>query len=445
MLFAVLFSFCTVLFAGDTLQGLKPDQITLSGYGSFVNTRIVKFFNATQERPPTWVNFAVLNLVCNMKFSERLTGHVGLEGYIYHNTIQMSNYLMPINKQFMYWTLYPHQIEGDVSFGNRGSFGGEIGVGLIPYKYNHDAWNLGEYLFRSGTYPGYLITNFDWTTARLTGFKISTTALGSWHNDLLLTINMEMPPFHDGTISWLTDISLFKTIEIGGGISFCSYLSANNVFTTPVNTENQRIFIDSTAGTSDTSYYTFKGIKTMARLTIDPKGILQYAGAEDIASLFGKEDFKIFGELAILGLENQKPCYSKLKERMPIMFGFNFPAFKVLDVLSFQFEYYETPYPNTYGNTFTYSVPGFAAPISWDDQDAVATGFLNLDAYKHDNWKWSVYANRFFGQGKHFGIVAQAARDHYRTMCTFDGIRDYADALYKPKHWYWATKAVMVF
>jgi hypothetical protein len=52
---------------------------------------------------------------------------------------------------------------------------------------------------------------------------------------------------------------------------------------------------------------------------------------------------------------------------------------------------------------------------------------------------------KFFGKGKHFGIVAQAARDHYRTICTFDGIRDYADALYKPKHWYWATKAVMVF
>jgi hypothetical protein len=132
-------------------------------------------------------------------------------------------------------------------------------------------------------------------------------------------------------------------------------------------------------------------------------------------------------------------------ERMPIMFGFNFPAFKLLDVLSFQFEYYENPYPNDYGNTFTYSLPGFAAPISWDNQVDLATGFLNLDAYKHDNWKWSVYANKFFGKGKHFGIVAQAARDHYRTICTFDGIRDYADALYKPKHWYWATKAVMVF
>ena len=445
---AVLFVSCTALFAGDTLQGLKPDQVTLSGYGSFVNTRIVKFYNAGQERAPAWANFAVLNLVCNVRFGERLTGHVGLEGYTYHNDIQMSNYLMPVNKQFMYWTMYPHQVEGDISFGNEGSFHGEIGFGLMPYKYNHDAWNLGEYLFRSGTYPGYLTTNFDWTTSRLTGFKLSTTAFGSWHNDFLLTVNMEMPPYHDGTVSWLTDISLFKSLEIGAGISFCNILSADNLFTTPENENNRRITMtvnpDSTITPLDTNgYYTFKGIKTMFRLTFDPKVFLE--DGSFIASMFGKEDGKIFGEAAVLGLENQHPCYGKITERMPIMFGLNIPAFRTLDVLSLQFEYYGSPYPDDYGNIYTYSLPGFAAPYTWDKQKDVASGFVNFDAFKHDNWKWSIYANRFFGSGKHFGIVAQAARDHYRTICTFDGFRDYSDALFLPKHWYWSSKAVFIF
>ncbi len=444
LFFTITFVFSTTLFANDTLPGLKPDQFTLSGYGSFVNMRITNFYNKNMERRPEWLNYAVLNLVFNMRYGKNFTGHIGIEGYTYHNSIAADNALMPVNKELMYWTIYPHQIEGDYTFGDTATFGGEIGVGLIPYKYNHEAWNLGEYLFKSGTYPGYLITNFDWTTARLTGIKISTIAFGSWHNDFLFTIAMELPPYHDGTISWLSNISFLKAIEIGTGLSLCNYISADSRFTKPENENNFRITKDTLPDSSityDTSgYYTFKGIKTMVRLTIDPKAILEEGSF--IASIFGKEDCKIYGELAILGLENQKPCYSKLSERMPVMFGFNVPMFKLLDVLSCQFEYYGSPYPNDYGNTLTYSQPGFAAPITWAYQDNPPPF---LEWYKHDNWKWSVYANRFFGKGKHFGIVAQAARDHWRTMSTFEGNRDYGDALFRPKYWYWATKAVIIF
>ena len=31
--------------------------------------------------------------------------------------------------------------------------------GFFPYKYNRDAWSLGEYLYRSGTYPGNVVTS----------------------------------------------------------------------------------------------------------------------------------------------------------------------------------------------------------------------------------------------------------------------------------------------
>jgi hypothetical protein len=438
------FLLCTVslsLYAADSLPGLKFDQITLSGYGSFVNTRVMKFYNSNIERPPQWNNFAVLNLVLNMNFGKGFAGHIGIEGFTWHNTISTNNALMPVNKELMNWTLYPHQIEGDYAFGNPGDFHGEFCAGLMPYKYNHDAWNLGEYLFRSGTYPGYLITNFDWTTARLTGFRLSTRSSGSWHNDFLLTINMELPPFHDGAISWLSDYSFANIITVGGGVSLCSILSAGDRFTTPINRDNMIIVSDTVNNTitSDTSYYTFKGIKAMARLSIDTKVLLPKNG---IPSFFGREDCKLYAELAVLGVQNQGACYDKLVERMPIMAGFNFPAFNFLDVISCQMEYYQSPYPNDYGNTFTYSQPGFAAPISYNDQQNPSP---RLEQYKHDNWKWSVYVNKFFGPSKHFGIVGQAARDHWRTMSTFEGNRDYGDALIKTRHWYWATKLVMVF
>jgi hypothetical protein len=44
-------------------------------------------------------------------------------------------------------------------FGDKDGMNGHIQLGTFPYKYNFEAKNLGEYLYRSGTYPGYL-----WTT-----------------------------------------------------------------------------------------------------------------------------------------------------------------------------------------------------------------------------------------------------------------------------------------
>jgi hypothetical protein len=440
LFFAVTFIFCATLFADDTLPGLKPDRFSLSGYGSFVNTRVVHFKYKGTDNPPEWFSNVVLNLVMNMKFSEHFTGHIGIEGYTYQNTVPYGSYYIQKDYQFMYWTMYPHQIEGDYSFGDKTVFGGEVGVGLFPYKYNPDAWNLGEYLFRSGTYPGYLITNFDQAWPRLTGIRLSTTAFGTWHNDLLLTKEMEMPPYGDGTITWISDISFLHAIDIGAGVSFSHYLSVNENLTTPKNQLADTGKIDTIS--HDTTWYTFKGIKTMFRLSIDPKGFFE---GSSIASLFGKEDLKIYGEVAILGLQNYDTCYSKLSERMPVMFGFNFPAFKLLDVLSGQLEYYGSPYPNDYeiilpSQGLSSTPGGIAAPVRFAQR-----GTYTMDVYRHDNWKWSIYANRFFGKEKHFGIIAQAARDHWRTYTTYQNQRDYEEALTTTKQWYWATKAVVIF
>lgn len=445
--FTVLLVFCTVSFAGDSLPGLKPEQFTLSGYGSFVNTRIMGFRNLNVERPPEWTNFTVLNLVLNMKFAERFTGHIGIEGYLYHNTIALANSLMPQNKERLQTMLYPHQIEGRYSFGNADLFYGEIGVGLMPYKYNHDAWSLGEYLFRSGTYPGYLLTDFDWAVARLTGFRFSTVALGSLKNDILFTINMELPPYHDGNLSWIGSYSFNNIFDVGAGISFCSILSADGKLTTPDNERNVQssdTVIDPIAGPIITNhYYTFKGTKVMGRCAMDPLFFLKESPLFSIFGIpigFSKEDGRIYGELAILGLKNQKPLYGDIKERMPIMFGFNFPTMGLFDALSIQGEYYGYPYANDYGGTLSYSSSGYAAPF---DVTYISLPPPDSARFANDNWKWSVHARRFFGP--HFGVVIQAARDHWRTMTTYDYNKDYSDALISHRHWYLATKAVFIF
>src|SRR4051794_14062289 len=47
-------------------------------------------------------------------------------------------------------------------FGDPKETAGSFQIGTFPYKYNPDAKELGEYLYRSGTYPGFLWTNDGW-------------------------------------------------------------------------------------------------------------------------------------------------------------------------------------------------------------------------------------------------------------------------------------------
>lgn len=448
--FMIVF-FSVASCADDTLPGLTPDRFSLSGYGSFVNTRITSFKYLGDDYPSQWYTNTVLNLVLNLRLAEHVTGHVGLEGYIYTNTIPRNSQFFS-NKDFLnvYSTIYPHQIEAVYSFGNSGNFNGEVGVGYFPYKYNDQAWNLGEYLFRSGTYPGFLITNFDQAWPRLTGIRFSTTLWEKWRNDLLLTKEMDYPPFGDGTVTWISDASLLDMFQIGAGVSFAHYLPVDGTITTPHETMGKYYNVSSIDSTDslnpDTTWYTFKGIKAMGRITIDPKGIFRYFGAEDLVSIFGKEDLKLYGEACVLGLKDQDTLYSKLSERIPMMFGFNFPAFKLLDVLSFQFEYYGSPYPNDYYKILPkQQYLGVPLPLSDINDLPPGLGGYILESYKHDNWKWSVYANRFFGKERHIGIIAQAARDHLRTLTWYQLARDYEEALVKVRQWYWATKFVFIF
>jgi hypothetical protein len=50
------------------------------------------------------------------------------------------------------------QAQGTYTFGDLQDPVASLQMGYFPYKYNPDAKNLGEYLMRSGTYPGTLTT-----------------------------------------------------------------------------------------------------------------------------------------------------------------------------------------------------------------------------------------------------------------------------------------------
>ena len=72
----------------------------------------------------------------------------------------------------------------------------QIALGYFPFKYNPQATNMGEYLFsyRTGSYPPYIINDFDNCKARLLGLRVSSALLLppliSLHGDVLFTSEM---------------------------------------------------------------------------------------------------------------------------------------------------------------------------------------------------------------------------------------------------------------
>lgn len=334
-----------------------------------------------------------------------------------------------------------------------------IDVGYFPVKYNDDARNLGEYLFRTGTYPQYIITNFDFAAARVTGVNIYGTVADALKYKALLTINTEFATMGDLNFTGIASYSMLnKFFELGGGVSFCSFLSANPRHTTPglldFSPEDRYKYLDG----ADTCTYTFAGTKLMGRISIDPKALFS-------GDFFGKEDLKIYAEVAILGLKNYPVSinadssyftneiipasgifdtfniatrYDDILKRMPISFGINIPTFKLLDVLNFETEWYGSIYPNDMAE---YIRDGFPVPFArgpwtqygWQDSTS-------------DNWKWSIYAKKTLAN--HFFIAAQVANDHLRWdySCDYGKQSGYlSEALTKPKHKYWVVKLGYTF
>jgi hypothetical protein len=152
------------------------------------------------------------------------------------------------------------------------------------------------------------------------------------------------------------------------------------------------------------SYYTYQGVKLMASLSFDPKAYLPMP-------MLGPEDLKIYGEWSLLGVQDYSYMYNDRWQRMPVMVGFNLPTFKLLDVLSIEGEYYNSPFTNDLTSLYYSETP------TWNILPGNATGITPAqyasDA-RRDNWKWAIYAKKEIIKG--IQIYAQAASDDIRPI-----------------------------
>ena len=128
----------------------------------------------------------------------------------------------------------------------------------------------------------------------------------------------------------------------------------------------------------------------MGRFSIDLKQLLPPM------PFFGTEDGKLYTEIAILGVKNYGVEYKDISTRMPVMLGFNIPAFKQLDVLSLELEYF-----GYLGNT---TIPQ-ASPLPNQGQDEFSTQQM---------FRWSLYTQKTLVKG--LSIRGVVGKDHFRTV-----------------------------
>jgi len=313
------------------------------------------------------------------------------------------------------------EAQGIYSFGEPGNSYLEIEAGYFPFKYNPESSNLGEYLFRSGAYPGYVITDFDFAQARLMGFNVSSILFENLHLNLLLTSEYREPPFFDYSLSGLVSYKfLNKILDFGAGMDFNRLIPIVPSLTTNpasiVLDKNGNVVMED----GDTLRYTKIGTKIMGRLTFDPKPLLPFA------YLLAPSDFKVYGEFAILGLKNYGAYYSDISQRIPVMVGFNVPCFKTIDLISLEFEYYgQNP-------AYIANMPSASSKVTPDPYSG------NVRSY----FKWSVYGMKTLTKG--IALKGLIGRDHFRGTDPV-GNYDPDDRMNGPYDWHYNLRLMYSF
>ena len=336
----------------------------------------------------------------------------------------------------------------------------QLTLGSFPYTYNPDTKNLGLYLTRGQVYPGTLISGFETkhiqpTAASQVG-ALARMQMGGLQNDLLLNSETETKPYFDFSLADIAGYQVTPWLQIGVGVNFYRLIPQNSRVTSPdvscaldaewsasnLADESDRCYIPDTVK-ADTGIVrdslgnpqinaitgSMSGTKLMARFHFDPKLLFGWSGIGTRA--FGKNDWVLYGEAALLGIKNYPKYYSDRWRRVPVMLGVNLPAFGLLDKFSIEVEYYGSlNYPD-YEKAETNA--------SWIPR-APGTG---LDNSRND-WKWSLYASRaLLG---HLRIAGQVANDHLvipGPPAASDP--DWSEALTTPRDWYWMLKLAYFF
>jgi hypothetical protein len=328
----------------------------------------------------------------------------------------------------------------------RNGLGLDVAFGYMPYKYNPEVRDMGEFLFRSGTYPLFLLNEFDRPFARLTGLRASVKHKGDMldaHLDVLALWEREIRPFNDLSLGAIAGIDILKILSLGGGIELAHLLPMDSRLASMETNENRYLVYNADSTQVDTGYYTFSGTKLMARATIDPFGMFREEEGT-IKEFIGKSGGKIYGEYAIIGLKNYPVSagqdnprgYLSVKERSPWMVGVHIPLWLALDECVLEFERWPGYYPDNYYKTV---ISGTPLPATR------TTGTAYDTAQYMPQWRWSLYMKKRITEN--IAIVGQIGRNHQRwEYHPAEGMfYDMEAAFVRHDEWGWHLMAVFSF
>jgi hypothetical protein len=406
----------TVVAPRAQFEGIDKHKLTVKAfidYGHLVNG--TNPYDPDQKPDIAWLPLNRANVVVIQDLAVgRFDASVGLAGLIWWPYGQGK--AADLSEKIMQVKPMVPVARARWQFGDPAATAGSIQVGTFNYKYNPDAKDLGEYLYRSGTYPGIIWTGEGWLLMNRAG-NYSHGLLGTVsqmggalkHN---FSLFMETVYYPVGDFSPGYDFSFAsKWLEFGGGAVFNHYLalrpstlsSHDDVNTYAVIHGKTAVGADTVvegrldqitppASPTDTTltHWTFKGIKLMGRVALNLGSLLP----EEIR---GPEDLRFFAEIALLGYKDYPLYYEKKSERMPIMFGATLPTAKLLDALTLQGEIYKSPYSDA--SKFIQQ----SAPI-WET--------IKQDSVHSDDFKWSIVARKTVN--KLLNVHFQAACDYFR-------------------------------
>ncbi len=334
--------------------------------------------------------------------------------------------------------------------------------GYFPYKYNPDVRNLGEYLFRTNTYPMLVYSSFDYPQVRLLGARIGMQAFDTLvTNDILLHSEVLGVPVQDWSLGDVFNVHLFNMLDIGGGVDFTHLFS---VYPGPYNAgfntnfydyyysidsanDEHMILRDTIANANGTKSVivdtlNWKAIKLMGRFGFDPKNLLDNLFNCD---RLGKDDFKLYGEADVIGVTNypsSNPEFAELYNRnMRTLYsmGINIPTFGILDVANVEMEYCADT-TSAFSEFSIVNAQGTGPILDPITLSSTGAGFMRSP------WRWSIYVKKSVCND-HVAFIAQASRDHTKIDFNYWDTKfmSLMEALPASQNWWWEFKTEVKF
>jgi hypothetical protein len=397
-----------------------------------------------------WIEAAGVQVSSVAKLSPKWEGAMGMGALQTHNA---RGDISVANNWYPYWVTFVSEARLTYTLPIAETQKLQVNLGFFPYNYNPDVKDLGLYLLRGYVYPGAPISGFEarGTTPAANIFgAMASYSLGTFKYDQLLISETDNRPYFDGSIAGVLTWTPGAAFQMGLGYNLYRSIARDPDNTSPgkdcknevsgyaqIDPDKGKGFNEicyvldtlvlATATDSakvDTVLGSLAGTKVMARARLDFKALLGLEGG------LGKQDLVLYGELGVLGIEDRKKYYTDIKRRMPLMVGFNLPAFGFADKFSIEVEYYASKNFADYGKSETsYSWVPRVVPEANNGRDDI---------------KWALYYSKIV-MG-HLRLSGQIANDHLRMFGPPDiGFLSYAETLTTPKDWYLMFKSTYFF